>query len=341
MEHINKSNMDYDKYKIINDFIFLCYFCGNDFLPNIPSLNIKPPNNKIPNGIQTIFESYSTSMLEINNNEGGIQYLINNNGHVKINPVLFINILKILSEDETTYYNDLYKNRRYIKRSMSNDLFDIDKHNFEENIISNFRDEIQLGNPELKLTDWKYNYYKHYYNINIDKLNKVDNSLNSIIDDYLKGLVWTNYYYFDRCKDYEWFFEHHHGLFISDIYNYIKRYPDRLTVYEELYNKGVWYENKIKPLHQLMLVLPIESSYLIPTSYRSLMFGYKLKNYFPNNILDIKFDYLYKNKAWQNIPMINIIPPNIILQLTSKIILKEENERNKLYNNYIKNAIIS
>jgi len=85
-----------------------------------------------------------------------------------------------------------------------------------------------------------------------------------------------------------------------------------------------------------MLVLPLDSSYLIPLSYRTLMFGYKLKEYFPNKITDIEMDYLYKNKAWQNIPMIDIIPANKILKLTSKIILKEENERNKLYNDYEK-----
>ena len=338
MQHINKSEKTYDKYRIINDFIFLCYFCGNDFIPNIPSLNIKPPNNKIPNGINTIFESYATSMLELESDD--IQYLITNTNtnKININQPLFLNILRILSEDETTYYTDLYNNRRYIKRSTSTDLFDIDKHNFEENIIGNFKDQIQLGNPNLRLIDWKYNYYKHYYHIHINKSITPDNSINSIIDEYLKGLVWTNYYYFDKCKDYEWFFEHHHGPFISDIYSYLQQYPDRLTTFEELYGqKAVWYQNKIKPLHQLMLVLPLESSYLIPSSYRTLMFGYKLKKYFPNTITNIKMDYLYKNKAWQNIPMINIIPPNKIIQLTSKIILNDENDRNKLYDDYIKN----
>jgi 5'-3' exonuclease len=340
MQHINKSEKTYDKYRIINDFIFLCYFCGNDFLPNIPSLNIKPPNKKVPNGIETIFESYATSMMEINNiNNGELQYLITNTNKIKINQILFLNILKILSDDETTYYTDLYNHRRYIKRSTSTDLFDIDKHNFEENIISDFKDQIQLGNPKLKLIDWKYNYYKHYFHIHIDKTKLSDNSLNSVIDDYIRGLVWTNYYYFDKCKDYEWYFEHHHGLFISDIYSYLQRFPNKLTTYEELYSHGVWYQGKIKPLHQLMLVLPHESSYLIPSSYRTLMFGYKLKKYFPNNIMDIKMDYLYKNKGWQNIPMINIIPPNKILQLTSKIILREENERNKLYMDYVKLSI--
>lgn len=66
------------------------------------------------------------------------------------------------------------------------------------------------------------------------------------------------------------------------------------------------------------------------------MFSNKLRNYFPIKILDIEIDYLYKSRAWQNIPMINIIPARTILDLTSKVILKKEVERNKMYNEYVK-----
>ena len=339
MQHINQPDKTFLISNIVNDFIFLCYFCGNDFLPNIPSLNIKPPNKKIPNGIDSIFNSYTTSMLEINQSNGSnIQYLINHlNDQITINQPLLMMILKILSDDEITYYTDLYTNRRYLRRSESTDAYEIDKHNFEHNIIDNFKDEIQLGNPKYKLIDWKYKYYKHNYNICINKKVLDDNSLNTVLDDYIRGMIWTNYYYFDKCKDYEWFFEHHHGPFVSDLYKYICRFPNRITHFENLYmNKGIWYENKIKPLHQLMLVLPHESSYLIPSSYRSLMFGIKLKKYFPNDINEIKIDYLHKNMGWQNIPMINVIPPNKILNITSNIILKEDAYRNKLYNDYVK-----
>jgi hypothetical protein len=67
------------------------------------------------------------------------------------------------------------------------------------------------------------------------------------------------------------------------------------------------------------------------------MFGNTLSDYFPLNTANIKMDYLYKLRAWQNIPMIKIIQPRIILKLTSSIVLNEENERNQILSDYIIN----
>ena len=348
------STKEWCQQSLVTDFVFLCYFCGNDFLPNIPSLTLKPHNNKIINGIETIIESYTNmlSSIDIDQKTGqsqGYKYLINilydenNNKQIKINKAMFKRILEILSDQETEYYNNFYKSKRYLRRSNKTDNYEYNKENYEENIIDNYYDPVKLGDNKTDINEWKRKYYKHYFHINVDhqkvKLSD-DNSLNVILDEYIKGLVWTTYYYYDKCKDYEWFYENHHGPFISDLLNYINRFPDRINFFEKLYGMNtVWYENQIKPLQQLMLVLPHESSFLVPVAYRNIMFGNKLNNYFPKRMLDIKIDYLYKSKAWQNIPMIPIISAREVIKLTSKVILKEENERNSNYQVYVKNYI--
>lgn len=41
MKISNEIKYSLDKSKIIFDFIFLCYLCGNDFIPNIPSITFR------------------------------------------------------------------------------------------------------------------------------------------------------------------------------------------------------------------------------------------------------------------------------------------------------------
>jgi 5'-3' exonuclease len=313
---------------LINDFVFLCYFCGNDFLPTIPSLSLKPHNHKLINGINTIIATYKNVMSIVNNNTEIYEYLINiNNNKISINYNIFIKILDELSEQETAYYNDHFKYKRYINYSKLDNPYEIELYNYDNNIIHNYKDYINLGNPDTNIDDWKNNYYKYYYD---------DNNLDDILENYVQGLIWTLYYYYDKCKNYEWFFEYHHGPFISDLNNYIKKNSDVIKHFENIYSlKGIWFENQIKPLQQLLLVLPHESSYLLPLSYRNLMFNKKLINYFPNKIINLKNDYLYKNKAWQNILMLKIIPARKILKLTSYI--NEDFDRNKLCKEFIKN----
>jgi 5'-3' exonuclease len=333
LKNINKWNAD----NLINDFVFLCYFCGNDFLPTIPSLTLKPHNHKLINGIDTIITTYKNIMSIVNDKTEVYQYLINiENDKISINYNIFIKILDELSEQETAYYNDHFKYKRYINYSKLDNQYEIELYNYDNNIINNYKDYIDLGNPETNLNDWKYNYYKNYYNIKINIDNSDDKSLDEVLENYINGLIWTLYYYYDKCKNYEWFYEYHHGPFISDLNNYIKKNPDIIKHYEKIYSlKGIWFENQIKPLQQLLLVLPHESSYLLPLSYRNLMFNNKLLDYFPNKITNLYNDYLYKNKAWQNILMLKIIPARKILKLTSYI--NEEFDRNKLCKEFIKN----
>lgn len=59
-------------YNIIHDFICICYFLGNDFIPHIPSLNI----NKI--GLEYLIDVYVNTIYEINYNDNNNNLYLSN-----------------------------------------------------------------------------------------------------------------------------------------------------------------------------------------------------------------------------------------------------------------------
>ena len=58
MNHTNINNTN----NFINDFILLCYFLGNDFIPNLPSVDIKN------DGLDILLDVYSELYLLMNSN---------------------------------------------------------------------------------------------------------------------------------------------------------------------------------------------------------------------------------------------------------------------------------
>jgi len=332
MDNIEKIKENMMEKKIINDFIFLCYLCGNDFLPNIPSLSIgNIPNTK--NGLQLIFETYSIIQKNIYETSNILQYILDITEYnkdrkmINFNNDMLIQIFEILSNYEETYFNTLYnyKKNTFVEneKNYKNEIYNY------ENLNYYIEDNIQLGNSNIKYEEYKKNYYSNYYNIDIDKY-----YIHYQLKSYISGLVWTSYYYFDKCVDWFYYYKYHHGPFISDILGYLKMNKNIFNNISKHYVGEEYYINKIKPLHQLLMVLPKKSINLLPASLKTLFFSKKLIKYFPD---EIKKDDLYKYKSWQSILMIETIEPEIIINMCNKIILNDSDKsRNNNYLPFIK-----
>jgi 5'-3' exoribonuclease 2 len=87
----------------------------------------------------------------------------------------------------------------------------------------------------------------------------------------------------------------------------------------------------ITPLQQLLMVLPVQSSYLLPQSYQQLMFK-ELKDLYPK---DYELDFLFHKKFWQTLPILPIINPFKIIKYTKNIKLNDdEYQRNTFKDNF-------
>jgi 5'-3' exonuclease len=289
---------DIEKNRIINDFIFLCYFLGNDFLPHILALDISK------NGIEYLISKY----CKIFNNN----YILSEDGS-KINQELLNLFINKLAEDEesvlTKNFSKIKKPRNQGENNYEKELFKID------NLLFKIEDPIGVGVD----SDYRNKYYKHYFNVDDEELEEF---VEKLVKHYLIGIKWVSLYYFQKIPDWQWYYSYDYPPFISDINKY-------LINLDEINFK----ENKpVTPFEQLLIILPTQSKYLLPKSLSKLITlpESSLSHLYP---VDFQIDFLYKKKYYEGIPKLPYMEVKLIKHVYSKYkdeLLDDELKRNRI-----------
>jgi 5'-3' exoribonuclease 2 len=289
-----------DSIKIINDFIFMCYFLGNDFLPHIPSLDIQNE------GIENLIKNYTKTATSLPG-----EYLLED----KINNKFLASFIKNLaSEEEYILKSEFGKPKRRFFCDGDDYAKEISKI---ENLQFKVIDPIKLGSDTSE--KWRLRYYKHYWNINDDELEDFSEKL---VKNYLMGIKWVTEYYFVSCPCWDWYYPFDHPPFISDIAKFI----DKIDMNDIKFKLG----KPLEPFMQLLSVLPPQSSFLLPTNLQKLVINPKssIIYMYPNEFTQ---DFINKKRYWMGIPN---LPPLDIEQLKhyynkyKNELSKEELERN-------------
>ena len=292
---------------VVNDFIFMCYFLGNDFLPHIPSLNIHH------NGIENLIINYSKTLKELILENNKVVYLLDD---LNINNNFLCNLmLKLSFEEDIILTEHYYAKKKYRKcdgDAYEKELFKIDNLQFKIN------DPILLGSDNS--IDWRKRYYKHYWNIENDEIEEFSEKL---VYHYLTGIKWVTSYYFDKCPSWNWYYPFDYPPFISDISKYL--YKINLDVIT--FKLGT----PLKPFMQLLSVLPPQSNYLIPKTLRKLVLNSNssLIYMYP---LEFEQDFINKRKYWEGIPKLPPLDIELVKHMFNKYsdeLIASEVERNK------------
>jgi 5'-3' exonuclease len=317
-DELTESRIYTNSKNFINDFIFICFLLGNDFVPNIVSLNLKTNNKNIDNGLDILFEKYGDVFRELYSPNGEMIFLVNND--CSINFKFFKEICSELALHERSFLQQTFDNKRFYPHPPA-DISPCEAEIFRlENICFKVQDPILLGKDDHD----KERYYKHYYDINFETESE---DIQLMCRQYIYGLYWINNYYLKDCIDWTWCFPHHHGLFMSDISEYIHNIDEK--TFNNIFTKPKENNyNKVKPFEQLVMVLPRQLSYLLPSPIKNLMnTDNTIKKLSPYNF---EQDMLYKTKLWQAIPNVEMIPLNHVQEIISKITISDNDiNRNK------------
>tara|TARA_B100001093_G_scaffold513681_1_gene586082 strand:+ start:737 stop:2476 length:1740 start_codon:yes stop_codon:yes gene_type:complete len=290
---IDKKNYN----NVISDFIFICYLLGNDFLPHMPALDI------YGNGLDIILEKY----IELIGNYGYDKFIVESNKKPSnINMKLFTEFISYLASEESETLKNIYASSKKHYKCNSTDPYDIELHRID-NIYFKVDDPILLGSDESEL--WKKRYYNFHFNLNEDEYS---NYVEKLVKEYIIGLKWVTNYYFDGCPSWDWYYPFNYPPFLEDIRDFLVK-EKSFNVNKHKFNYG----SPLKPFNQLLLVLPPQSSYLIPKELRKIVHN-------PNSSLaylyptQIKQDFIGKHKYWMAQPLLPSFDINHVRRIYRK-----------------------
>ncbi|AYV84760.1 MAG: XRN 5'-3' exonuclease [Hyperionvirus sp.] len=306
LEMIMQKNEDGTPIKIKeywDDFVFICYFLGNDFLPHLPSIDIHKE------GLNIVIDCYTDIMIELN------QKLIIPGTKTKINNIFLLHLLRKLSDMEEVYFTEMlpeFNHKRQKRKCFLQDDYSRELWNIE-NMRFYVEDTIQLGTGTKD--DWKFRYYSHYFGVAEHYQELVD----SMAKLYIEGLAWVTRYYFEECPSYTWQYPYTHAPFMSDIYKYLSENNLDINTIKFDLNKP------LTPCVQLLSVLPPACSNLIPKKYAPLVTNAKspILDLYPTKV---PLDMINKDMYYMCVPMLPYLDVNRILEAVKHIKLTEEDK---------------
>lgn len=261
---------NFDSERCIDDFVFMTFLVGNDFLPHMPTLDIGD------GAFDLLFNIYK----EQRHGWGNGQYLTER-GEIcdatrleKFLAAIGAVESEIFEQREVDDVAYTKKRRQWDKRDGKKDTGPSDtdlveqeaeKQNDYSSMIETMltkhksEDFVDGWTPatEAGTKDFKGRYY--YEKMRLTPVNKGEHW--ALRRSYMEGLRWCLAYYYKGCISWGWFYPYHYGPMLSDLINIPQ-------MFEEIqFELG----EPLTPFQQLMGCLPPASSTLVPRLYRWLM----------------------------------------------------------------------
>ena len=248
MNNDRELTLEQQKNKVF-DYIFLCFFLGNDFLPHFPAVNIRT------GGVDKLLNAYKATIGDTNEyiTDGKI---INWNNVRKV--------VKFLADLEEEFIIKEHRSRNSKeKRLMPENTPEEKFKKFEATPVYE-RDMEKYINPVKP--NWQARYYNGLFGIKEGekeglkeglKEGEGEDKIRDIAVNYLEGLEWTMKYYTSGCPDWRWKYKYNYPLLLKDLIKYIPVFNKEFVP-----NKPA---NPVSEMVQLCYVLPRSSLNLIPS----------------------------------------------------------------------------
>lgn len=264
-----------------HDYIFICFFLGNDFMPHFPSVNIRT------GGVDKMIQAYKATI-------GHTREQLTNGKKIFWKNVR--KLIQFLSTVEDEYLLAEFKLRSKRDRHLKSEPKDV--YEYFNSIPTIERELEKYIDPYT--TGWENRYYKSLFGIDINPQRK-----KQICVNYLEGLEWTMKYYTTGCPDWRWCYHYDYPPLLKDLIHYVPYFDS-----EFISNQP---PRPVNELVQLSYVLPKQSLNLLPEKLRN-----ELEKHVEWYKSDCKFIWAFCRYFWEShvdLPEININELEKIVEL--------------------------
>lgn len=303
--------------RYIDDYIFLCFILGNDFVPKIHWFSLHE------GGHDKLIGYY----FEVHNNTE--EFLVDREKDY-INRIMLMDIFQMLSLNENQSIKKCLKKRSRSVIPVKDGMSERER----QQLLVDFY-PLQYLHIEKEIDPYNHNWVQRYYNI-CCKFDYNENNIKMITDSYIKTLVWNFKYYFHQTQDWEFYYPFHYSPTTYDIFSELEKISNMNLVMNYKFANN----RPVHPQTLLLMVLPINSCNLMATdiSNKLTQGNSNIDLYFPNKYnLNVAFHrYYYECSA--NIPKFDMKDVNKFMKSIN--LTDEEIERNGISKLFIKNKNI-
>jgi 5'-3' exonuclease len=296
--------------RIIDDYIFICYFLGNDFLPHIPGVSLKDDGHAL------LLKIYISILVNYGDN------LIDRE-KMRINNAFLFSFLNKLANSENELYQKFMNKRRRLRPSNcdSTDTYEQKKHILNELPITEKKNREIEAFINLGRDKFKSRYYKCCFDMESQE------EIEEVCANYIRGVKWVFFYYFKGCPAWDWKYNYRHAPLISSLCDYLGKPGSNINQIKFGASKP------LAPVNQLLYILPKSSSNLVPTEYQSLFNG----NYFYPDQYGV--DMIYKRYFWQTQPILPDMSYKQIKKMYGKVKTTAKKPDSKLEAVIVRNVV--
>ncbi|CAD6258438.1 unnamed protein product [Miscanthus lutarioriparius] len=239
-----------DTERLIDDFIFICFLIGNDFIPHIPSLKAHE------GAVDLLIEVYKTTF----NKMGG--YIVNTDKvKDKHGACLEVSRLEIFLHELSMYEERILRKRYELEQDslqkMRREMLCTASESERSELRQQFNEEQPYDRIRLGLPGWKSRFFREYFGVQTS--NEIGKLQNDMAQKYLEGLCWVLQCYFADVPSWSWYYPFFVSPFVSDLKG-LSQFEISFTL-----------DKPLRPFDELMAVLPPRSWSALPECYRKLM----------------------------------------------------------------------